>query len=131
MKRSLIAIITLLLAFVIAGLVEARPFRGGGGGRPGSFRNFNNDGPVKPKDVIPDLVGNIDIANLTFGVIRGKEVTDYTVTKLTRFTINGKTGKFEDLKKGMKVSVVASSSTASRVEAEDYTKPESESKRQQ
>jgi hypothetical protein len=111
-----IAVIAAFLTLCTAGFVEGR--------------NYNNRsrGPVKPIENPPPMVESVDTSGMSFKVVDGRTVNIYTVTNFTQFTINGRAGKFEDLKTGMKVSVTASGTTASRVDAEDYAGSDSGSK---
>lgn len=75
----------------------------------------------KPSPPKPDTVTAVDWQNYTFKVAgekEGKEVA-YNITALTEIFVNGKSAKFEEVKKGMKISVVSSDGkNASRIEAE-------------
>lgn len=76
----------------------------------------------KPKQpIIPPAtkIMDIDKANFTVKTSNGKTVNIYTITAFTKVYHDGEPAKFEDLKKGMKISVVSSDGkVAARIDAE-------------
>jgi hypothetical protein len=101
-------VVVVLLALDASTLVEARNF---------SYLYYRTS--FKRIANVPDRIGQIDTAGPAFEVVSRKVVSEYNVTELTQFTVNGKPGKFEDIREGMRVSVVADGKTASRVDARD------------
>jgi len=86
-----------------------------------------HDGPTKPPPRTYDTVANIDTEKFTIDVLGkdGKKTTTYGITQFSKIVVNGKPGKFDAVKKGMKVSVNSTDGkTASRIDADDYTSPE-------
>lgn len=76
----------------------------------------------KPKQqVVPPStkVTDIDAASFTFKTSNGKQVNSYVINGFTKVIVNGNPAKFEDVKKGMKVSVISSDGkVASRIDAD-------------
>jgi len=80
---------------------------------------------AKPTTVAPHTVTVVDLQNLAFKVMGsdGKEAA-YNFTALTEVIINGKSAKFDDLKKGMTAKVtVSDGNNASRIEAKGGMAP--------
>jgi len=81
-------------------------------------------GPMKQKVPKPDTVESVDAAAFSFKVATGqtdRRTDEYTITGFTKVFVNNKPAKLEEVKKGMRVTVVSTDGkTASRIEAHDY-----------
>jgi len=102
------AIVTALALAVMVPTTQAK-----GGGKP-----------TKPKIPLPTLIEDVDAASHTIKIVSGEKrtVTSYTANTFTQVFINDKPGKFEDLKKGMRVSVGGKDGgNATRIDASDMT----------
>lgn len=108
MKHLGFAVIVVLLFLEATSFVEAGNF---------TYRYYRDH--HRCIAMVPDRLGDIDTTRLTFEVISRKGVSNYTVTELTQFTVNGQPAKFDDLKKGMRVSIVGDGKAVSRVDAKD------------
>jgi hypothetical protein len=80
---------------------------------------YRNSPPRQNKTPEPDTVESVNVTANTITVKSNKESITYTVDKFTIVSVNGTTGKLEDLKKGMNVTVTESShNRASKIEAQ-------------
>jgi len=88
----------------------------------GKPHHQKHDGPTKPPPRTYDKVANIDTEKFTIEVLGkdGKKTTAYGITQFSKIVVNGKPAKFDEIKKGMKVSVTSTDGkTASRIDADD------------
>ncbi|MCX7887784.1 MAG: hypothetical protein N3B01_11110 [Verrucomicrobiae bacterium] len=80
--------------------------------------------PQTAKVLKPDTVEGVDVGAHVIKVASGqinRTVTTYTVTAFTKIFVNGRPAKLEDIRKGMRVSVVSSDGrTATRIDASEY-----------
>jgi hypothetical protein len=111
MKNLVMAVILVLMAFGAANPTEAGS----------NFCNLYYRHSFRLIAQVPDRVGEVDTAGMILTVTSHRSVREYTVTERTQFLVNGNPGKFEDLQKGMRVSVVADGKMLSRVDARDFS----------
>jgi len=105
-RKALVAVLFLSLAFASFSSLFA----------------VDRDGPTKPPPRTYAKIADINTEKHTFDVLSrdGKKTTTYGITPFTKFVVNGKTAKFDDLKKDMRVDVSShDDKTATRVDADD------------
>lgn len=90
----------------------------------GARRRHHDSQPQTAKVLKPDTVESVDAAAFTIKVASGQKnrtISTYTVTAFTKIFVDGKPAKLEDVKKGMRVTVVSTDGkSAARIEAAEY-----------
>lgn len=123
MKRSAMIAVGVALACGLVSVAEAGGLCGGG-------RSSGGGGCVPAEKPKPTLVKSVDFEAKTITIeVSGKPCETFALNNFTKVILDGKPGKIDDVREGMKVSVVGNGKTASRIEAETCPSPVGQKKK--